>query len=541
MFFYSSKLPGKNLNQKINLVFLNYNIEKKYLYYLSMLIRRPKKIFAVAVLLSFIGLVSLIMRPVVFINPDDAKEVWVSVVFPPGTLLEVIEEYSIESSRKISGLPYVNTVYGRAGSEEGDVNRRADIDYRREELILRCVLNRRVNPQKALSGIKLLLEQNDELPFLELPFLVYFPKDRSEVLLGLSSSNTYVIKGRDREELLKRLGIAENEFNEKSIHANFFPRGLRPELRYLPNRETSAFLSVPAAQIAETLFILNEGIIATRLEIEGRPLDVRVTGQNPGFDVIATGLSGNNLEQIPIITPLGRTVFLGSLGNIVYKEAEASLARLDRQDIMYVEVSAARNNSKTINRFVTQNSWFSGVDDSVFSRYKNSLIVYVFLVLILLYMTMGALFESFLLPIILMISIPFSLAGAGPALLLAGSQIDSGAVLGLIVLFGLVVNNSLILFEISDQKIKKGFTPAVAVFNGARERYRAILITMLTTIFALLPLIISPMGNSQKSMAAAMLGGLTVSTLLSLFVIPAVLIRYFKWKKLKVVNDGGIE
>jgi multidrug efflux pump subunit AcrB len=53
---------------------------------------------------------------------------------------------------------------------------------------------------------------------------------------------------------------------------------------------------------------------------------------------------------------------------------------------------------------------------------------------------------------------------------------------------------------------------------------------MITTIFALLPLVFSPLGNSQKSMAAAMLGGLTVSTLISLFAIPPVLVRYFKWK-----------
>jgi len=143
---------------------------------------------------------------------------------------------------------------------------------------------------------------------------------------------------------------------------------------------------------------------------------------------------------------------------------------------------------------------------------------------------LGAQFESFLLPLIIMMSIPFSLAGAGPALLLSGSKIDSGAILGLSALFGLVVNNSLILFEISDQKIRAGFSPAAAVFFGARERLQAILITMITTIVALLPLIFSPFGNSQKSMAAAMLGGLTVSTMLSLFVIPPVLIRYFKWK-----------
>jgi len=145
-------------------------------------------------------------------------------------------------------------------------------------------------------------------------------------------------------------------------------------------------------------------------------------------------------------------------------------------------------------------------------------------------MVIGAQFESFLLPLILMLSIPFSLAGAGPLLLITGSMIDSGAVFGLAALFGLVVNNSLILFEVSGEKISAGFSVAAAVYRGAAERLQAILITTATTVFALLPLVLSPMGNSQKSMAAVMLGGLAASTLLSLFAIPPVLIMFFKWK-----------
>jgi len=95
-----------------------------------------------------------------------------------------------------------------------------------------------------------------------------------------------------------------------------------------------------------------------------------------------------------------------------------------------------------------------------------------------------------------------------------------------------------LLFEISNEKIKNGLRAAAAVYSGACERVQAILITMITTIFALLPLIFSPLGNSQKSMAAAMLGGLTASTLLSLFALPPVLIKYFKWKNEKVLGDN---
>jgi len=507
LFFDSSFKKNKT-------VFADGSFVKKYSHVLLMLLRRPGKLLSAAALLSVIGFFTLVLQPVVFLNPDEAEEVWVSVISPPGTQLESVMLLSYKYSKLISELPSVKTVYGRAGAEEEDAGRRADIDYRREEFILRCVLEKRVKPEAALAEIYDVMRQQN----LQDPFTVYFPKDRTEVLLGLSAANTFVIKGKDRKELAERTEVAEDFL--KSVSVNFRPRGLRPELRLYPNREAAAYLSVSAAQIAETLYILNEGVVVTRLEIEGRPLDVRITG----------GIGSDNIEQIPVKTAQGRTVFLGSLGRIERMEAESALARLDRSDVIYADIKAEKNNRKIIKEAVSQFSWFSGADESVFSRYRNTLVLYLLLVLILLYMTMGAQFESFLLPLILMMSIPFSLAGAGPALLIAGSKIDSGAVLGLTALFGLVVNNSLILYEISEQKIRAGFSPAAAVYRGACERLQAILITMATTIFALLPLILSPMGNSQKSMAAAMLGGLTVSTLLSLFAIPPILVRYFKWK-----------
>jgi multidrug efflux pump subunit AcrB len=474
---------NKNKLIKIKSVFTNGSLEKKYDFLLSTLLRNSGKLLAVTAFLSVFGFFTLLTRPAVFINSDEAEEVQVSIIYPHGTLLETIIIHIQNSLKIISGLPFVKTVYGIAGAEEGDVSRRADIDYKKEEFILHCILEKRVKPEKALDEIKKALEQHNEFSFS-----AYFPKDRIEVLLGLSSERTFVIKGKDREELLERIEIAQNEFNSASTAVNFRPQGKRPEIRVYPNRETAAYLSIPASQIAETLFILNEGAITTKLEIEGRPLNVRVTGARETHNDPV-----HRLEQIPLKSGQGKTVYLGSLVKIEQKEAEASLARLDRSDVVYADIADAKNIPASVKKLTARFSWFTGADESVFSRYKNSLLFYIILVIVLLYMTMGAQFESFLLPLILMLSIPFSLAGAGPALIISGSKIDSGAVLGLAALFGLVVNNSLILFEVSEQKIQAGFSVTAAVCRGAGERLQAILITTTTTVFALLPLIFSPL------------------------------------------------
>jgi multidrug efflux pump subunit AcrB len=519
LFFGNSITANKN---KLNIksFFTNGSLEKKYSSFLSIILRNSVKFFTVSAILSVLGFLALLLRPVVFINPDESEEVQVSILYPHGTLLETMITHGKNSSQIISGLPFVKTVYGIAGAEEGDVSRRADIDYKKEELILRCMLKKGAKPEKSLDEIKKVLERYNEFSFS-----AYFPKDRIEVLLGLSAEQTFVINGKDREELLERIEITQDKLNSASAAVNFRPRGQRPEIRLFPNRETTAYISMPASQIAQTLYILNEGVVTTKLEIEGKPLNVRVTGeQRTHSDPV------QQLEQIPLRTGQGKTVYLGSIARIEQKEAEASLARLDRSDVVYADINAEKENSSIVKNLTSQFPWFSGADESVFRRYSKSLLFYIILVLVLLYMTMGAQFESFSLPLILMLSIPFSLAGAGPALIISGSKIDSGAVLGLTALFGLVVNNSLILFEISEQKIRAGLPVAAAVYRGARERLQAILITMTTTVFALLPLIFSPLGNSQKSMAAAMIGGLTVSTLLSLFAIPSVLIRFFNRK-----------
>jgi multidrug efflux pump subunit AcrB len=293
-----------------------------------------------------------------------------------------------------------------------------------------------------------------------------------------------------------------------------------------PNREAAAYFGVSIADMADHLYVMSEGLVAASLEIEGRPLDIRVSG-NPSSE----NWQDFSVEHIPIKTAQGKTVFLGSLGRIERKETNAVLARLDRSDVVYMDIPQEKPAVKAAHKFGSSVSWFFKADESAFSRYRKALFISLVLAVVLLYMTMGAQFESFLLPLALMLTIPFSLAGAGPALFLFNSRLDSGAVLGLCALFGLVVNNGLILFEISEERIRCGYRPAQAVYGGASIRLRPVLVTAMTTIFALLPIVLNPLGSAQRSMAAAMLGGLTVSTALSLFILPPVFIRFFSWRE----------
>jgi multidrug efflux pump subunit AcrB len=520
---------------------LERKLENRYGPLLAAGLRHPSRVLAAAVLACVLGASLLLTRPAVFISPDDAGEVTVSLAFPPGTLLESAGESGKALSRILSELPGVQAVFGRAGSEDEDLGRRADTDYRKEELRFRCILAAGADPEKTLGKIREKLEAvtggadllNPPLPEGTV-FSAAFPQDRTERLLGLSSAYTLAVRGAGRDETADRARSAAEELRKNpgfplaSLHAR--PSGARPELRFLPNREAAAFLGVSAAEVAEALYTITEGVVGSRLEIEGRPLDVRVSGKAPD----AGPAPESALEHIPLLTPQGNRVFLGSLGRVERRESEAALARLDRGDVIYLDLLPVSGRGKgfagKIQKAAAGLPWLSRADESAFTRYRLSLVLTLILVLILLYMTMGAQFESFLLPLILMLAIPFSLAGAGSALFLSGAALDSGAAMGLSVLFGLVVNNGIILYEIGEEKIRAGLSPGRAVFSGARERFCPVLITTVTTILALLPLMIAPLGSSQRSMAAAMTGGIISAALLTLFALPPVFVRFFHWR-----------
>jgi multidrug efflux pump subunit AcrB len=234
----------------------------------------------------------------------------------------------------------------------------------------------------------------------------------------------------------------------------------------------------------------------------------------------------------------------------------AAFARLDRSDVVYLDITLpdgegfSKKEARAGSRLRTVLADLAGTtgaagaagaasseddfstlaraDESVFSRYSASLMTTLVLVLVLLYLTISAQFESWTMPLVLMLTIPFSFAGAGPALALSASNLDSGTCLGLIVLFGIVVNNGIVLYETTVQRLDKGVSRAFAVYRGARERVRPVLATTLTTVIVLLPLVLSRHAASQRSMAAAMLGGILASTALTLYVLPAVFMRVLK-------------
>jgi len=142
---------------------------------------------------------------------------------------------------------------------------------------------------------------------------------------------------------------------------------------------------------------------------------------------------------------------------------------------------------------------------------------------IFVFLLMGVLFESFVLPFSVLVAVPFSWAGAVWGLALTDTPFDFVGAIGVIVLVGIVVNNGIVLIDCAHRFIDQGMERRQALISACRTRFRPILMTAATTITGLIPMALSDGGGSQisyKALSRALIGGLLVSTFFTLFFVP---------------------
>ncbi|UJH70264.1 efflux RND transporter permease subunit [Ornithinimicrobium sp. INDO-MA30-4] len=141
----------------------------------------------------------------------------------------------------------------------------------------------------------------------------------------------------------------------------------------------------------------------------------------------------------------------------------------------------------------------------------------------IVYLVMVATFNSLLQPILLLVSVPFAATGSLVMLLITGTPLDVAAMIGMLMLIGVVVTNAIVLIDLINQYRSRGYGIHEAVVEGARHRFRPILMTALATIFALTPMALAVTGGGafiSQPLAIVVIGGLISSTALTLILVP---------------------
>jgi multidrug efflux pump subunit AcrB len=178
--------------------------------------------------------------------------------------------------------------------------------------------------------------------------------------------------------------------------------------------------------------------------------------------------------------------------------------------------------------------WEVDFSGSFFSNRKmiNELMIILFISILLMYFILAAQFESFVQPLIVLLEIPIDIAAALGLLILLGHSLNLMSAIGIVVTCGIIINDSILKVDIMNQLRREGYPLMEAIHEAGRRRLKAILMTSLTSIVCMAPLLFSyDMGSElEKPLAIATIGGMLIGTPVSLFVVPLVYWRIYRTK-----------
>jgi len=313
----------------------------------------------------------------------------------------------------------------------------------------------------------------------------------------------------------------------------------KPELKVKVNRERAKALGVSVADVAQTL----------QLAYSEQRLGFFTIGSKQ-YQVIGSIIRESaekpaDLKSIYVRNNKGELI---QLDNLIILEEDVNPPQLYRFNrYISATVSAGLAPGKTIGDGIkAMNEITEKILDETFStdlsgpsrdyaESSSSLAFVMLLALILTYLVLSAQFESFLDPFIIMFTVPLALAGALFSLWYFNQTLNIFSQIGQIMLVGLVTKNGILIVEFANQRKAMGLSKIEAVKDAAVQRFRPILMTSLTTILAFVPvaLALGAGAESRKSMGIAVIGGMLFSTILTLYVIPAIY-SYFSSEKKRI-------
>jgi len=300
----------------------------------------------------------------------------------------------------------------------------------------------------------------------------------------------------------------------------------RPELRIDMDRERISRVGLNTSQVATAVSNAVRGNVATTFVDQGVEFEVLV--QLSPID----RAESTALEEIQIQTPDGTWMPLKNLARIERYSGPSSILRVNQERMVEVEADLAGIDLETATdrarSVLDRMEWPEGYRYEVAGSAEDqqesfSYLVIAFMIAgVLTYMVMASQFESLVEPLIIIVTIPLALTGVLLMLWITSTPVSVTAMVGLVLLTGIVVNNGIVMIDYIKILQSRGQERLSAIANGASRRLRPILMTALTTILAMVPLALQLGAGSEtwSPMARTVIGGLTMSTLLMLFAVP---------------------
>ncbi len=330
-----------------------------------------------------------------------------------------------------------------------------------------------------------------------------------------------------------------------------------PEIRVMPNRTKLADNGVSVRELGATLDTFNDGLRVAQITIDGKLTDLILKG--PLNEVKKT----QGIGQLPVVTSSGTILPISSLADVLVTTGPTEIRHLNRVRTVTIEIRPPGNipletaldilRTEVVNKMRGEGLAkdvklrLAGTADKL-SQTWDAMVSQLLIAVIIVYLVMAVLFESFVYPLIIMLSVPLATAGGigGLALLnlFTFQPLDMLTLLGFVILIGIVVNNAILIVHQTLHHLRKeGMNMDDAIMEAIRNRIRPIFMSTLTSVFGMLPLVVFPGAGSElyRGLGSVVVGGLSLSAVLTLAIIPPLMSLVGEWvEKARVAGRGWI-
>ncbi|HEV3219724.1 MAG TPA: efflux RND transporter permease subunit [Candidatus Acidoferrales bacterium] len=454
-------------------------------------------------------------------------------ITPPGTSLQETDSIVRKFEDRIAKLPETAAFSRRTGAEMGLYATQQN----KGDILVKLVplANRKRSTEDIMDYLRPLVQQ--DAPGVEIEFtqilqdmlgdLQGVPEPVEVKLFGDNLTQLEEVADDVGAKMQKIEGIVDYKGNEKG----------NPEIVFHVDPTQTGRLGLNTDQVTQQVSAGLLGVTETQLRQADRTIDIRVRFPDEfRYNV-------NNIEQFPIVTPGKQVVPLSALATIEHVQGENQLLR-ENQRLM-ISLTARLENRDLGSTMADVQTMMNGIKLPTGMTYEiggqyeaqqqsfKELLGVVGLALAAVFIVLVIQFKQFAPALIILSAAPLSLLGVFGMLLVTGTPLNVSSMMGIILMVGLVVKNGIILFQYVAHLRKEEHMPLdVALATAGRIRVRPILMTTLATLFGLLPLALG-LGSGaelQKPLALAVIGGLLLSTFITLFVMP-VMYSFFERRR----------
>ncbi|MCB2153848.1 efflux RND transporter permease subunit [bacterium] len=479
----------------------------------------------VIVALALLGLGGLAARlgPMNVLPPIDEGAILIEYIMPPGVSLEESDRIGGILERGALAEPGVVTVYRRTGSPE----RGFQIEgVNRGELTIKLA-PRTVRSRTLSDVMESLRRKYGKIPGVTFLFHQPTQEKMDESLSGLPAVFGVTIFGTDLDQLTQLSTRVEQIMSEDGQLANIINNAKfkTPQITILPKQASIARYGLKPGDIFNTVRAARHGVSATTITDQRKQTEVILQFEKPEGETL------DWLENLSIPTPSGDLVPLQDVAEIRVDRLPAAIAHLNGQREITILAEINGSIPSAVDRLRSKFADLSlppGYSIAFTGQYQVLLQTIRDFALIglaavtLIFLIMALQFRSWIQPFIILVTIPFALVGAIILLAATSAALDISAGMGALTLVGIAVNNAIVLLDYSNQLVANGTPVRESLRTAASVRLRPILITALTTIFALLPVAVNPSIGSRifQPFAITVVGGLLSATLATLILVP---------------------